>query len=194
MTFDEFLRLLGGGVAGSLITLSIQGAMARYMRPKLIADFGSDVQGAIVEHPFTVETNPKVQGTKEQWVRIKIQNKGRSAASNTRVMIVAINNKATQAKNWEFSKEVIDCNWAYIKDLSVDIPKDTYRFSDIARLKRENGNTTLEFTGIGAKNIPGGIERISVTVLISADNAETVTAEIKLRYDGDAGMVFENAS
>jgi hypothetical protein len=124
-------------------------------------------------------------------VRLKISNNGRSTAHNVRLMIISISNNSVQALDWNFQNEVIDCGWAHIEERKVNIPRKTWRFADIFYLDRIDGNAVLKFADKAGDRVPGNIEKITFTVLVSADNCDTIEATVPLRYRGTEGMVFE---
>ncbi len=184
--------MLGGGLAGSIFTISFKSLYDWFQRPRLKAEFGNEVKGAFVKHPFSCrEYDSSTHGAK-QWTRVKITNNGRATARNVRLIIGCIYNRS-QNREWSIDSEVIDCNWAHLGETRIDIPPNTSRFADIMVIESVNQADKLMFTGKGAKNIPDCIERLSIKAMISSDNCETSQFTMFLRYQGLAqGMTFES--
>lgn len=203
-TFGDFLdhwqSLLAGGLAliAAVITLLGLIAIERWKvnsgwrrRPILLAEYGEAGDGSLIHEDTATSSDGSIWG-KNQWARIRVRNKGRSTARNVRVMIVSLGNKTSDASQWDYRQEIIDCWWSHIDESKIDIPPDTWRFADLFLLKMSNAKSILRFTGVGARNIPGRIEHITIGVKITADNCDTTEANLTLRYLGlEKGMSFE---
>ncbi len=185
------LPYLGGGLAGSILTQGAQKFTRWRERPMLIAEFGKTGDGSIIQQDLPASSTDSSAKCIQQWVRVQVKNNGRSTARNVRVIITAIGNKTSDFTEWEFDQEVIDCLWSHIGETKIDIPSQTWRFADICVLETTEGNSVLTFTGIGARNIPGRMEILSVKVMLTADNCETTEATVPFRYKGlQEGMIF----
>ena len=190
MANDSWISWLGpwfgGGLAGAFVTLATQKFTKWWEKPILVPGFGIDGDGSIINEP-----SPDAVQRKRQWVRLKVKNNGRSTARNVRVIIGSIGNKTSDQHAWDFTSEVIDCGWSHIDEFKIDIPPDTWRFADLFVLETTETNADVKFTGRGARNIPGRIEVLSITTMITADNCETKTDTLPLRFQGlEKGMTF----
>lgn len=109
-----------------------------------------------------------------------------------RVIIVSVGNRTGDLTEWNFTQEIIDCGWSHIGETKIDIPPETWRFADVFVLEMTNAKSELIFTGKGARNIPGKIEILSIVAKVTADNCETMTVTLPLRYQGlQTGMKFD---
>jgi hypothetical protein len=182
----------GGGLAGAVLTQIVQWRTRRHERPILIAEFGKEGDGSLVRQDLLTSNSDSLVEITRQWTRVKIRNAGRSTARNVRVIITSIGNKTSDLTEWKFDQEVIDCGWSHIDETKIDIPPQTWRFADIFVLDMTETKSDLKFTGKGATNIPGRIEMLSIEAKITADNSDTTTVMLPLRYKGmRAGMIFE---
>lgn len=182
---------LGGGLAGAIVTLGTQNITKWWEKPKLAAEFGKEGDGSIIKHALPASNPDSPAQVIQQWIRVKIKNNGRSTARNVRVIIVYISNKTSDFTSWDFNREIIDCGWSHIYETRIDIPPRTWRFADLFVLEMTEGSADIRFTGKGAENIPGRMEIISIGAMITADNCETTTVTLPLRYQGlGKGMTF----
>ncbi len=189
------LPYLGGGLAGSILTQVVQKFTKWRERPILIAEFGEPGDGSIIQQDLPASNAESLTKGIQQWVRVKVKNRGRSTARSVRVIITSIGNKTSDLTEWNFDQEVIDCWWSHIGETKIDIPPQTWRFADIFVNEMTETRADLKFTGTGARNIPGRIEILSVRVMLTGDNCETTAATLPFRYQGlPQGMIFEKTA
>jgi hypothetical protein len=182
---------LGGGLAGAVLTQWVQARRVWIERPILRAGFGKEGDGSIILQDSPSSDADGSSKAIQQWIRVKIKNNGKSTARSVRVIIVSIANKTSDFTEWEFTQEVIDCGWSHIEETKIDIPPATWRFTDVFVLEMFATRSDLRFTGKGARNIPGRIEVLSIVAKVTADNCDTITVVLPLRYQGlQKGMKF----
>lgn len=189
------LPYLGGGLAGSILTQGVQKYTKWREQPILIAEFGKARDGSIIQEDLSASNAESRTKGRRQWARVKVKNDGRSTARSVRAIITSIGNKTSDLTEWKFDQEVIDCKWSHIDETKIDIPPQTWRFADIFVLEMTEAQCDLTFTGTGARNIPGKIEILSITVMLTGDNCETTMATLRFRYQGlQEGMTFEKTA
>ena len=108
---------LSGGLAGALLTLAGQAFIRRFNRPQPQIRFEADLPGCIVDTPAIVtdgEGRPSLdnQGNRrnvqQRYLRLRIENVGRTFAQNASVCVTQIDFTAAGAAARSFREEVHD--------------------------------------------------------------------------------------
>lgn len=177
---------LGGGLAGAILTQIVQCFRNWFLKPAFCIEFKNEIAGCSVQNVPYEGKNSK--GTKK-YLRLRVFNKGRSAAKEVQVIIVRI--RFETSPRVDFSGEVFDLIWSNTKDrdIRLAIPSKTPRFADVCAADHSPSNQGLEICALGnivqlQDIVPRG--KISLDVCVAAANADTVKKTIVFRFNGTA--------
>lgn len=178
--------MFGGGLAGALATQVIQACLAKRKAPKLALRFGEEVPGCVVPNVTYVDHEGLPAGRRKH-IRIRIDNTGRSAATDVEVLVERISSGA----QWQFQDDVMNAIWSNSNDSTkVSIPSQTHRFVDLFAANNDPMKKGLILNAAG-----GNIERlrnvevegtIEIDVCVTASNTSTVKRTLKIASNGSA--------
>jgi hypothetical protein len=194
-----------GGLAGAILTLSGQHAYRLLMRPilKLVL---SDVPGCVVPasgwfidtrtgHPIRDASGNPLRGA-TQYLRIKIENQGRTFAQNVSISVTEITSAVAGSGTTKFEEEVFDL---YLANSSqqrsvFNLPAGAHRFVDLVHATNEDkvsaptelafdfGNAAHRLEALKPKT--GQRANYKAKVFASADNATSITEEFGWEFAG----------
>jgi len=195
------LSVLTGGLAGSVLTLLSQSFLRWWRRPILEIVFQSGEPGCDVKtHGFRVDERgkPILDGGKpievqQRCLRLKLKNGGKTFAENCSVNITEIGFKAPGQGSKVFEEEVLELRLALTGSTSFNLASGGHRFLDIAHTEDSLQGHSF---GFDAAQIPVrlgrqgfGVGTFTMKVFAAANNAASVSREVKWSYDGQAGGV-----
>jgi uncharacterized protein (TIGR02588 family) len=153
--WSAWLKVIGGGLAGSLLTLIGQKVIIWWNAPHL---------EIVLPSEFVTNVNG------DYWVRLRISNTGRSAATQSRVL-AKLSEPETEA-------EIFDMCWAdwprQADTLAVTIPSKTSRYIDVFHTHlRTRKIDFLPYNNIEEHKY----DRCILTFFAAADNARTTARD-----------------
>jgi hypothetical protein len=207
MGFGETLVVgLLGGLAGSIFTVTVQYLRDWLIQPSLRVTADPNVGGCVVNTPFfevnsyeTLQSDhaitmvPKaVQVGDQRYLRLRIDNDGRSTARNVCVSITKITRRIPGSGQDSFDEEVMDLMYPFgERSTSADIPPKTHRFINLCHTsKRMDGSQEfafdVAFEPARIKNIYGkSAAEFQIELMIAADNVMGGRARtVSVRYGG----------
>lgn len=176
--------MLGGGLAGALLTQLAQHGITWLRRPKLSISFGEEVPGCVVDNvPYTAGNRKG----RRKFFRLRVENTGCSAATDTELLVERVCNRG----RWQFDDEVMSLLWSNSKNnTKVSIPSNTHRYVDLlsADLDPNEHSPTLlaegyDFDRFRTLGVEGVIE---IDVCVTASNAATFRKALRITSDGTA--------
>jgi len=141
--------VLGGGLAGAFFNHAI--AWLRQPRVHLI--FSSGVPGCLVNLPGYLQDNgkPVLDANNDpvsvpmRYLRIKIENRGRTVAQGVNVYVTKLNFWHQTAGTEEFDEGVMDLPLARLARLTFDLPPGGHRYMDVFSVWEHNGHHKFQF-------------------------------------------------
>jgi hypothetical protein len=186
---NSWPAVLFSGVFGAFFTLAAQGIIAWWRRPVLRLLFGETEKGCrVVTPPWQTQdqaTGRAVDIAEQVYLRLKVENQGRTFAKNVNVCITEI----VFANDARFEDEVLDLGAALMPDSKgiFNLASKGHRFVDLVHCDSDN---SLQFdirtkprrlSHLEQSLEPGEFEAL---VFVSAENAASVRASCKWRWDG----------
>lgn len=176
---------LAGGLAGSALTLISQWIIRCWQRPRLKILFRDDEDGCRINTNVVGETEPT-----QSYVRLKVQNYGRSTALGVSVCATELSFKAPGAGRHTFKEEVLDLMLAsQIKPvLYFRLAPGAHRYVDVAYTIRKDCSHRYVFSveparlreqGFGTKC---GI--YGAKLFVSAENSKAIEKHVTWSWDG----------
>jgi hypothetical protein len=185
---NPLATVLISALAGALATLLSQTLREWWKRPILTILFDESVEGC------RIETNSMESKQPFAWyVRLKIQNRGRSTAKDVSVSVINLKFKAQDGGTISFGEEVLDLKLSSRKNQTVfRLAARAHHYIDLVHaVKIPNGVAYLiDFAWTPERlNLLGFRQgTYSAEVFVAADNAESVNRTISWtwdsRYDG----------
>ena len=144
---SALLPALTGGLAGSIITLIVQGFLRYWKRP--ILEIGQDDEGCNVRtQAFLIDlagkplkdVQDKLLVCEQRYLRLKVTNKGKTYAKNVSACVTRITYRSDRAGAQAILKnEVFDLKLALTSDRAVfDVAAGAHRYIDLVHCQ-ENG-------------------------------------------------------
>jgi hypothetical protein len=176
--------LLLAGLAGALTALGVQSLREWWKRPILTIQFDEGVEGCRIETEALGSTGPIAW-----FLRLKIQNQGRSTAKDVSVSVIKLGFHAPGADIITFAEEVLDLKLSSRPVQTVfRLARGAHQYIDLTHtLKSEQGVEALfDFV-----NIPLRLRRLGfkqgiyfAEIFATADNADPVRLTISWKWDG----------
>ena len=181
------LSALTGGLAGSIFALLSQSFLSWIRKPVLQVSFSATSPGC------DVSTTTNIDNLHQHYLRLKIENVGRTFARNVSASMTAlVHISATSTKeDREFAEEVLDMKWSLIGGTRSDIPSRGHRFVDVIHARKFRSDpasgTSIEFdfhpTPIRLPELGWRRGRYSATIFVAAENAASISKKISWSWD-----------
>jgi hypothetical protein len=203
-----WITALSGGLGGAVLTLVGQSVKRWWTKPVLFAMFKADEPGCEVETPAKLvnrETNEVIAECQQKYLRLKIENQGRSFAKNVSVCVTHITYTRPGAGKGEFSEEVFELGLSLGQGRTVfNLAPKGHRFVDLVHTEVchiRNGCSLppdrVPQAGCQARRhfdfvtSPFRLEDLGFTrgsyhivVFASAENAASLREEFEFSWDG----------
>jgi hypothetical protein len=179
---------LTGGLAGSVLTLGGQALVRHCARPRLQIRFGADLSGCIVNTP----EDGGQQNIQQRYLRLRIENVGRTFAKNTSVCVTRIDFTAAGTGTHTFSEEVNELRLSRsdaATPSTFNLAAGGHQFVDLVHTQQEQGKAVVLifdfFRAAGRLTRLGyGPGQYQMTVFVAAENCQSVTRTVKWSFDG----------
>jgi hypothetical protein len=199
MSAMNILSVLTGGLAGAILTLTGQFFIRLWGRPRLAIRFAKDEPGCAVNTPAWLldesgkplrNQNGDIRTAQTRYLRLHLNNRGRTFAQNTSVCITRIDFRASGAGAHTFAEEVFDLKLSLTGDRAVfNLAALGHRFIDVVHTQQEQGKQAeLHFDFLrGAARLgllgygPGQYE---MTVFVAAENCKSEMDRVRWSWDG----------
>jgi len=179
--------MMTGGLAGALFTFCIPGFLRWLKRPILKVWFDDGVEGCLIN-------TPAQEGIEQCYLRLKVQNSGRSeTARDVSVCVVKLKHEAKVKGASIFEEEVLDLKLAMTHDKVVfRLAQGAHRYIDLFHTQKDSAGigSTPDFTN---NEIPKRLRRAMqdwgagtyrFEVFASAENAKSVHCVVSFFWDG----------
>jgi hypothetical protein len=171
------------GLAGSIITVTVQYLRDWLIQPSLKVTAHAGVGGCVVQTPAFDKKTLQHSGD-QRYLRLRIDNDGRTTAKNVCISIIKIMRQTPGSGQESFDEEVMDLTYPFARGgesvTTVDMPPKTHRFINLChttkmlgggqeflfdvevlpiRMKAMYGNSAADFRielMIAADNVMGG--------------------------------------
>jgi hypothetical protein len=134
-----FLVGVLGGLVGSIITVTVQYVRDWIVQPSLRVTGNPDIGGCVVSSPFFDKKTLEPLGD-ARYLRLRIDNDGRSTAKNVCVSIIKITRRVPGAGHETFDEEVLDLTYPFARGdepvTRADMPPKTHRFINLCHVSR----------------------------------------------------------
>jgi hypothetical protein len=186
LPLDETWLIALVGVAGAVIG-GIAGGLTPSLvtwcrRPKLLIDFQGD------EYNRVDGRQTWKDGTVEDliWIRARVQNPGRSRATNCRPFITAIYEVRADNSLYRVLKDTKNLQWAGGKVEAISIPQGVEYYVDLLRVsKRTPGWGIIHDLFGNQRKLLAYSGTYQFDLMISADNAGPSICKINVEYKQD---------
>jgi hypothetical protein len=191
---SSLLVPLLSGLAGSIITVTVQYLRDWVIQPSLRVTAHADVGGCVVQTPaFDKKTLQNVGD--QRYLRLRIDNDGRTTAKNVCVSIVKITRQIPGSGQESFDEEVMDLTYPFARGgesvTRVDMPPKTHRFINLCHtIKMRSGEQEflfdVEVLPIRMKAMyDNSAADFQIELMIAADNIITGRVDtVSVRYRG----------
>jgi hypothetical protein len=198
-TDNIVITALTGGLAGALLTLFGQALCRWWNRPLLEIVFGNETRGCVVPVEGWIadketgvpikNSNGNLRRGKMKYLRLKVENRGKTFAKNVSLCVTQITYKAAGRGESRFEEEVFELSLAptagnpYVFNLAAQ----GHRFMDLVHTSLDDqNNLELVFDfGKGAHRLAGlnmGSGDYDAKVFASAENARSIVRNVHWSY------------
>ena len=176
-----FVSALTGGLAGSALTLLIQSLHRWWRRPILRIVCSSETPGCLVRTPALTPTGGNAE---QNYLRLRIENSGRSFAKNTSVCVTSLTFSTSGSGHTTFEAEVFDLRSSLSGDIAVfNLASGGHRFVDLFHVVQVAGQPVgfafdFALSPIRLAQLGFGPGRYSAQAFVSAENAASTSRVI----------------
>lgn len=190
--WDLMGAILAGVIGGGIVAVLGQLLAAWLRRPNVVLSVGTASQ---VDTPYRSGS----EQTRARYLRLKVENNGRTAAHGCKVFARRIEKTAANgSKIVIVEDDWFDLSWAYGRvvdgtSFAMDLPRGAKRYADVC-FSVEAG--PMRGLHIASNNFPIRLEEgfqmpgtFSVTVVVAGDDFEPSEHTITFQYDGSWGSL-----
>jgi hypothetical protein len=196
------IAVLSGGLAGAILTLSVQGFVRWWNIPVLAIVFRGREPGCRVPtHAWSGDeqckphTDPQVKpvAIHQQYLRLKIENRGNTFHKNVSACVTNIRFSAPGYGERAFPEEVFDLQLARTGGTVFNLASEGHRFLDLVHTEDTAQGHSLSFDFVKASvrlaQMGFGAGIYMMKVFVSAENAASISDEVTWSYEGPLGGV-----
>jgi hypothetical protein len=130
-----------------------------------------------------------VRRIQQRYLRLRIQNNGRSPARSVSAQILKIAHTDESSRHTNFDTEVLDLKVSLYHGLQVAaLPRGAFRFFDLVHVSERRDGIALDFdlaaTPIRLTDLNLGRGLYEVTIFANADNADSITRTVRWKWNG----------
>ncbi len=180
----DWWPILSGGLAGAVTTLGVQALQRWWAKPVLEILFAENESGCRIDSPV-------VGGTEitHSFLRLKIRNRGRSAAMNVSASIMSLSFEAPGRGKATYDEEVLDLKVAMTEERTFRLAgRGAHRFVDLQYTQKVGDGVALKMNFVWR---PASLEALGFRVgtyrpevFLSADNAASVRRTVSWSFNG----------
>lgn len=143
--------------------------------------------------PFCRDNVPLEGGALAHWIRVMVTNEGRSTAKRCKGQVIKVVRQEDNSVRSDI--DPLPLRWAGVPEGQEMNPRDLSpkesQYLNVAMARTDNQNAVIIATDLSGDFRPGfsptleAGRRHKITVAVYADNADPVTAEFVITFDGD---------